>query len=131
MAFRDPFKRGERLLRLVVVVEVPRQIGHCEQNDDQCCDNPERAAVFEQFFSHVGPSRDIPRSWWGFIPRGLFRPLPVRSASGLPAVVASSPAAPFSTPLGMTIMWIQSRQSTARTGAPSAPAIFRGSPAKL
>jgi len=64
-------------------------------------------------------------------PQGLIRSLPVRSASGLPVHVAASPAGPFSTPFGMTIIWIQSRQSTARTGAPSAPAIFRGSAAKL
>ena len=36
-------------------------------------------------------------------PQGLIRSLPVRSASGLPVHVAASPAAPFSTSLGMTI----------------------------
>src|SRR5882757_2423878 len=34
--------------------------------------------------------------------RDLIRSLPVRSASGLPVHVAASPAAPFSTSLGMT-----------------------------
>jgi hypothetical protein len=36
--------------------------------------------------------------------RDLIRSLPVRSASGLPIYVAASPAAPFSTLLGMTAM---------------------------
>jgi hypothetical protein len=36
--------------------------------------------------------------------RALIRSLPVRSASGLPVHVAASPAAPFSTSLGMTAM---------------------------
>jgi len=35
------------------------------------------------------------------ISRDLIRSLPVRSASGLLVYVAASPAAPFSTPLGM------------------------------
>jgi hypothetical protein len=35
-------------------------------------------------------------------PPGFDRSLPVRSAFGLPVHVAASPAAPFSTPLGMT-----------------------------
>jgi hypothetical protein len=34
--------------------------------------------------------------------RDLMRSLPVRSTSGLPVYVAASPAAPFSTSLGMT-----------------------------
>ena len=36
------------------------------------------------------------------VPKDLIRSLPVRSASGLPVHVAASPAAPFSTNLGMT-----------------------------
>src|SRR6516225_3820628 len=107
MAFLDHFKRGERLLRLIVIVELPGQISDREQNDDQCRDNPERPAIFESAFCHVGRSRDIPRSYLRAMPRDP------------------------STPLGMTVMSIQLRQSTARTGAPSAPAIFRGSAAKL
>src|SRR6476620_7302555 len=131
MAFVNHFEGGERLLRLIVVVELPRQIRDREQNDDECRDDPWRAAVFEQTPCHVERSRDIPRRSLRAMPRGLIRPLPVRSAFGLPVHVAASPPAPFSTPLGMTVICIHSRQSTARTGAPSPPAIFRGSAAKL
>src|SRR5206468_10813095 len=37
--------------------------------------------------------------------RDLVRSLPIRSTSGLPVYVAASPAAPFSTPLGMTMQY--------------------------
>src|SRR5262249_23655479 len=45
----------------------------------------------------------IPWSYLYPVQRDLIRSLPVGSASGLAVLVAASPAAPFSTPLGMTI----------------------------
>src|SRR6266496_3350359 len=48
-------------------------------------------------------SRRIPRINQWVTLRDLIRSLPVRSASGHPVHVAASPAAPFSTPLGMTV----------------------------
>ncbi len=49
--------------------------------------------------SGVETSHDFAR---GMIMRDLIRSLPVRSAFGLPVYVSASPAAPFSTTIGMT-----------------------------
>src|SRR4030095_773395 len=47
-------------------------------------------------------SRRIPWRYLELLPQDLIRPPPVPSAPVLPVDVAASPAAPFSTPLGMT-----------------------------
>src|SRR5438552_3798446 len=92
MGFPAQFHCGERLLRLIVVVELPRQIGDREQNDNQCRDNPERAAVFDQTSGHVERSLVSSRSF-------------MRRLKTSREVLSAMPRTP-STPLGITIIRI-------------------------
>src|SRR5262245_34876540 len=69
VAFLDHFKGSECLLRLVVVIELPRQIADEKQEKGYACHNPNAAVVIEQACRHVERSRDISHSKCPEIPR--------------------------------------------------------------
>src|SRR4029078_1728445 len=100
VTFLNHLERSECLLRLIVVIELPRQIADEKQEKAYGCNNPNSALVFEQACCHVERSREISRS---NVSRDLIRSFPIRSTWGLPVNVPASPAAPFSTLLRMTV----------------------------
>ena len=59
VTFLDHLKGSECLLRLIVVIELPRQIADPEKKDDYEGNNPEGSAIFKQASCHVERSRDI------------------------------------------------------------------------
>src|SRR4029077_9839319 len=83
-AFLDHLEGSVRLLRLVIVIELPRQIANEKQKKANDSNDPNGALVFDQVACHVERSRDISivRS------RDLIRSLPIRSTYGLPVHVA-------------------------------------------
>ena len=48
MTFFDHFERGERLLGLIVIVELPRQVGNKKENDRQRTNDPKRPPVLQK-----------------------------------------------------------------------------------
>src|SRR3954465_3165244 len=52
LPFVDHLKRSKGLLRLIVVVELPRQIADCENQNCQGGDNPNCALITEQALCH-------------------------------------------------------------------------------
>src|SRR5439155_21317181 len=52
--FLDHLEGGECLLGLIVIVELPRQIGDEKQKDNDSSNEPNGAFVFEQALCHVG-----------------------------------------------------------------------------
>jgi hypothetical protein len=58
-AFLDHLEGSVRLLRLVIVIELPRQIANEKQKKANDSNDPNGALVFEQVACHVERSRDI------------------------------------------------------------------------
>src|SRR5437762_3603154 len=105
----------KRLLRLVVIVELPWQIADREKHNDNSGDQPECPTAEE-----IGLSRNV---------------LNHERRSGQVLQKITKVAKIFNNlrkkQPSFCSKYIQSRQSTARIGAPSAPAIFKGNAAKL
>src|SRR5437762_13181001 len=101
-----------RLLRLVVIVELPWQIADREKHNDNSGDQPECPTAEE-----TGLSRNVLNH-------------ERRSGQVLQKITKIFNNLRKKQP-SFCSKYIQSRQSTARIGAPSAPAIFKGNAAKL